>query len=135
MMTNAKAIKENATIEKIIITQKEDALLASSIGFYGDLDGMIVLLFPKTIAKKACELLIGETVEDEELILDALAELVNIVGGKLKTLLSDEKVAVNITLPRTYNDIEDVLEVIGERKGVQVDLKFDDDHFTFFLTR
>ncbi len=134
MMTNSKAVKEHATIEKIIIMDEAE-LLASSIGFYGDIDGMIVLVFPKTIAKKACELLIGEETDDEEMILDSLAELVNIVGGKLKTLLSDEKIAVNITLPRTYNDIEDVIEVIGERKGVQVDLKFDNEHFTFFLTR
>lgn len=134
MMTNAKAVKEQAKVEKIILMQSDD-LLASSIGFYGDIDGMIVLVFPRNIAQKACELLIGEETEDEELILDALAELVNIVGGKLKTLLADEKVGVNITLPRTYDDIEDVLEVIGDRKGVQVDLLFGGEHFTFFLTR
>ena len=134
MMTNAKAVKEQAKVEKIILMQEKD-LLASSIGFYGDIDGMIVLVFPKQIAKKACELLIGEETNDQELILDALAELVNIVGGKLKSLLSDEKIGINITLPRTYDDIQDVLEVIGERKGVQVDLKFANEHFTFFLTR
>ncbi len=134
MMTNSKAAKEQAAIEKIIIMDEAE-LLASSIGFYGDIDGMIVLIFPKTIAKKACELLIGEETDDEELILDALAELVNIVGGKLKTLLSDAKISINITLPRTYDDIEDVKEVIGDRKGVQVDLRFKEDHFTFFLTR
>ena len=134
MMTNAKAVKEQVKVEKIILMDA-DELLASSIGFYGDIDGMIVLVFPKTIAKKACELLIGEETDDEALVLDALAELVNIVGGKLKTLLSDEKVSVNITLPRTYDDIEDVLEVIGDRKGVQVDLLFGGEHFSFFLTR
>ncbi len=96
---------------------------------------MSVLVFPKTIAKKACELLIGEETNDEALILDSLAELVNIVGGKLKTLLSDEKVNVSITLPRTYSKIDDMLEVLGERKGVQVDLLFGGEHFTFFLTR
>ncbi len=135
MMTNAEAIKEDVKIEKIILTQKEDELLGSSIGFYGDMDGIIVLIFPKNIAKKACELLIGEETDDEELILDSLAELVNIVGGKLKTLLSDIKINISITLPRTYNNIDDVLEVIGEKKGVQVDLKFNEEHFTFFLTR
>jgi len=134
MMTNAKAVKENANIETLKI-ELSNELLASSIGFYGDMDGMIVLIFPKNIAKKACELLIGEETDDEELILDSLAELVNIVGGKLKTILSEHKISINITLPRTYNDINDVLEVIGDRKGVQVDLNFDNEHFSFFLTR
>ena len=134
MMTNAKAVKKEAKVEKIDVGACDD-LLASSIGFYGDIDGMSVLVFPKTIAKKACELLIGEETNDEALILDSLAELVNIVGGKLKTLLSDEKVNVSITLPRTYSKIDDMLEVLGERKGVQVDLLFGGEHFTFFLTR
>ncbi len=134
MMTNAKAKKERVQVEKIAVSQRGE-LLASSIGFYGEIDGMIILIFPKNIAKKACELLIGEETEDENLILDSLAELVNIVGGKLKTLLSDEKVNVSITLPRTYQKIEDVLEVVKERKGVQVDLLFGGEYFSFFLTR
>ena len=70
-----------------------------------------------------------------ELILDTLAELVNIVGGKIKTLLGDAKISVNITLPRTYANVENLLEVVQDKKGVQLDLKFDDDKFLFFLTR
>ena len=135
MMTNAHAAKERVLVETLTISKDTSNLLASSIGFYGDIDGMSVLVFPKNIAQKACELLIGEETSDEELILDALGELVNIVGGKLKTLLGDVKVNVTITLPRTYSNVVDLLEVVGDRKGVQVDLKFNDDDFTFFLTR
>ncbi|MDF1882637.1 chemotaxis protein CheX [Sulfurimonas sp. SAG-AH-194-C21] len=134
MMTNSKAIKESANINKLQIDSKEGKI-ASSIGFYGDMDGMVVLVFPKEIAKKACELLIGEETEDMELVLDTLAELVNIVGGKVKTLLADEKISVNITLPRTYPDIDSLLEIVQEKKGVQVDLSFNNDKFIFFLTR
>ncbi|SFV57902.1 FIG00470709: hypothetical protein [hydrothermal vent metagenome] len=134
MMTNAQAIKESAEVAKIHIENQENKI-ASSIGFYGDIDGMILLVFPIDIAKKACELLIGEDTDDFELILDTLAELVNIVGGKIKTLLSDENIHVNITLPRTYKDIQELLEITGEKKGVQVDLSFNNDKFLFFLTR
>lgn len=134
MMTNSKAIKEAAEVHQITIDDKEDKI-ASSIGFYGDMDGMVILVFPKAIAKKACELLIGEDTDDVELILDTLAELVNIVGGKIKTLLADSHVSVDITLPRTYHSIDGLLEVTDGRKGVQVDLAFDNDKFLFFLTR
>jgi len=134
MMTNSKAIKEAVNINKISIKERKGKI-ASSIGFYGDIDGLVVLVFPQDIAKKACELLIGEETDNSELILDTLAELVNIVGGKVKTLLSDQHISVNITLPRTYSDIGDLLEVAQERKGVQVDLSFDNDKFVFFLTR
>lgn len=134
MMTNAKAIKEAANVSNINIINKKDKI-ASSIGFYGDIDGMVILVFPQNIAKKACELLIGEQTDDMELILDSLAELINILGGKIKTLLSDNKINVNITLPRTYDDVGNLLDIIEHRKGVQVDLAFDDDKFIFFLTR
>lgn len=134
MMTNAKAVKEAASVHNLIIEDK-NGKIASSIGYYGDIDGMVILVFPQGIAKKACELLIGENTDDMELILDTLAELVNIVGGKIKTLLADELINVNITLPRTYQDVDSLLEVVENRRGVQVDLSFDGDKFLFFLTR
>jgi CheY-specific phosphatase CheX len=134
MMTNAKAHKDAAQVDSIHIDE-EDGKIASSIGFYGDMDGMVVLVFPQKIAQKACELLIGETTNDTELILDTLAELVNMVGGKVKTLLADHNVSVDITLPRTYDNIQDLKEVVQDKKGVQVDLSFNDDKFLFFLTR
>lgn len=134
MMTDSKAVKETAQIHAIEIKDHKDKI-ASSIGFYGDMDGMIILIFPKDIAKKTCQLLIGEETDDLDLILDTLAELVNIVGGKVKSLLADHKVNVNITLPRTYPNIDALLEVAQDRKGVQVDLAFDNDKFLFFLTR
>lgn len=134
MMTNSKAIKEAAEVHNIQVKDKENKI-ASSIGYYGDIDGMVILIFPTHIAQKACELLIGESTDDMELIIDTLAELVNIVGGKIKTLLSDDNINVEITLPRTYQDIDSLLEVVDGRKGVQVDLSFDDNKFLFFLTR
>lgn len=134
MMTNSKATKDAVQINEIKIDNKVDKI-ASSIGFYGDMDGMIILIFPTGIAKKACELLIGEETDDIELILDTLAVLVNIVGGKLKTLLLNQKINVDITLPRTYPDVDSLLEITEFKKGVQVDLTFDNDKFLFFLTR
>ncbi|HFB54180.1 MAG TPA: chemotaxis protein CheX, partial [Sulfurimonas autotrophica] len=134
MMTNSQALKEAVKMDKIEIENKENKI-ASSIGFYGDIDGMVILVFPQGIAKKACELLIGESTDDKELILDTLAELVNIVGGKVKTLLSDEGIHVDITLPRTYPNVDSLLEIAQDKKGVQVDLNFNNDNFLFFLTR
>ncbi len=134
MMTNSKAMKESAKVDNIEVKNQENTI-ASSIGFYGDMDGMVVLIFPQEIAKKACELLIGEETNDKEMILDTLAELVNIVGGKVKTLLADHDVSVDITLPRTYPDVKSLLEIVEGKKGVQVDLSFNDDKFIFFLTR
>ena len=135
MMTNSQAIKNAAKVDQITISGKLEDKIASSIGFYGDIDGMVILVFPFDIAKKASQLLIGEATEDTELVLDTLAELVNIVGGKIKSLLFEAEISVNITLPRTYDNVNSLLDVVGDKKGVQVDLSFDNDKFLFFLTR
>ncbi len=134
MMTNAKAVKKSVTMQTLVIENIEDKM-ASSIGFYGDIDGMIILIFPSEVAKKSCALLIGEETDDVNQILDALAEFVNIIGGRTKTLLSEKKISVDITLPRTYATAQSLLEVASSKKGVQVDMTFNDDNFTFFLTR
>ena len=135
MMTNSQAIKDAAKVDSIVIKGDLEDKIASSLGFYGDIDGMVILVFPIEIAKKACELLIGEATEEVEMILDTLAELVNIVGGKIKSLLFEQGIHVNITLPRTYSNVNSLLDVVGDKKGVQVDLSFDNDKFLFFLTR
>lgn len=134
MMTNAKAAKESANITTLTLHDKENQI-ASSIGYYGDMDGMVVLVFPKEIAKEACELLIGEETNDEDLILDTLSELVNILGGKIKTILADHDIKVSITLPRSYTDLDELVDTVNNKKGVQVDLIFDNNKFLFFLTR
>ncbi len=134
MMTSATANKEAANIHQLDVEDTQDKV-ASSIGFYGDMDGMIVLIFPKEIARKTCELLLGEAEHDIDAILDALAEFVNIIGGRVKSLLSEKGVALSITLPRTYLKVDDLLEMMQNKKGVQVDLNFAGDKFVFFLTR
>ncbi len=134
MMTNAKAVKKSAEIQKLFI-DNIDTKMASSIGFYGDMDGMIILIFPKEVAKKSCALRLGEETDDVNQILDALAEFVNIIGGRTKTLMSEKHISVDITLPRTYSNVSSLLEVVDSKKGVQVDMSFNNDNFTFFLTR
>lgn len=134
MMTNAVATKNGLNIQTLEIKDSKNQY-ASSIGFYGDMDGIIILVFPKDIAKKACELLIGEATDDEEAVLDSLAEFVNIIGGRAKALLGEQKHRVDITLPRTYGDVDALMEMAQHKKGVQVDLSFQGNNFIFFLTR
>ena len=134
MMTNAAAVKNSVNVQPLTIPITKDQY-ASSIGFYGDIDGLIILIFPKKIAKKACELLIGDENANEEEILDSLAEFVNIIAGRAKVLLTAKKYLLDITLPRTYADVNTLLEIAQNKKGVQVDLSFEGERFIFFLTR
>ena len=135
-LTGADAQKESASITLFNIEDNGRDLMASSIGFYGDVDGMIVLVFPMAIAKKACMLLLGEELEDREELQDALSEFVNIIGGRAKSLLAERtKTKIKITIPRTFGSIEDVKSTIGKKKGALVNLKFNKYPFYLFLTR
>ncbi len=134
MMTNAKPEKRGVEVKSLAVEEAEGKI-AASIGFYGDIDGMIILVFPRAVAKKACELLIGEAAEDEEAVLDAIAEFVNIIGGKAKSILAEKSIRIDITLPRTYGTMESLFGVVADKRGVQVDLAFQHDQFSFFLTR
>lgn len=135
MMTNAKAEKTSAAISTLNVEEK-GTLFCSSIGFYGDIDGIVMLIFPIEIAHQACTLLLGEENPSDEDTLDTIAEFVNIIGGRVKAILSEnEDYDVTITLPRTYTDIKTLLEMTADKKGVQVDLSLGKQSFTFFLTR
>ncbi len=134
MMTGAQATKDAAQIQELNLSNIDEPI-ASTIGFYGDIDGMIVLIFPKSLAKKSCELLLGEESDSLEEILDSLGEFVNIIGGRLKALLEDKSISVDITLPRTFDSIKTFEELMNEKKGAQVDLNFDQDKFILFLTK
>ncbi|MCF6201695.1 MAG: chemotaxis protein CheX, partial [Hydrogenimonas sp.] len=132
MMTNMIAVKDDMKIQEF--AAKGEDLMASSVAFYGDIEGMVTLVMPKKLVKKSCMLLIGEESEDDEILADALSELVNIVAGKSKTALQDVGVNINITLPRSYTSIDDLSAVLQGVQGVQVNFSFDDYPFTFYLS-
>lgn len=133
-MTGIKAEKGKVAIEDFAVDLTEE-LLATSIGFYGDLDGMAILVFPARIAKKTCKLLLGEEEVKDDQVLDALSEFVNIIAGQAKNSLQKRNVSIQITLPRTFADLDAVQEVVEHRKGVQVNMRFDGEPFYLFLTR
>jgi len=131
MMTNMDVAKEGMKIQPYAPRPKD--AMASSIAFYGDVDGMITLVMSKDLVKNACKLLIGEESDDIEVLEDALGELVNIVAGKSKSMLQEKGTNVTITLPRSYASIEELKKTLGDTQGVQVNFSFDHYPFTFYL--
>ncbi len=67
-----------------------------------------------------------EILQNRELLEELSSSSAANVSGKVKTLLADEKISVNI---------DSLLEIVQDKKGVQVDLCFNNDKFSFFLTR
>ena len=96
-MSSQSAQKSMVEIQKLKI-DSDKKFFSSSIALYGDIECMIVLVFPISLAKKSCALLIEEDDKEED-VLDALGEFVNIIGGKTKALLAKEGINVNISCP------------------------------------
>jgi hypothetical protein len=49
-------------------------------------------------------------------------------------MLSDKDISINITIPRNFESLEDLQNMLGDKKGVQIDFTFEDQPFTFFLS-
>jgi chemotaxis protein CheX len=93
--------------------------------------GTITLKFPQELMKKVYSLMIGE--EDLPSILeielyDAVAELVNIVVGGGKKVLSEKGVHFNITVP-TSSKVDDNINYGPQANVVVVPFSIDGEEF------
>jgi len=132
IMIDKQAFKEEMKLQPFQPVGEE--LMAGSIAFYGDIEGVISLIMPKALVKQSCALLIGEDSDDEKILSHALSELLNIIAGKSKRLLKEEGVTIDITLPKSYLSVDDLCKLLHGVEGVQVNFSFDDYPFTFYLS-
>ena len=133
VMTSTVPKKQDVKLQNLTIKDETKEYLASSIAIYGELEGMITLVMERSLVQKSCELLLGE-VSSDDMLQDGLSEIVNVITGKSKSILADKDININITIPRNFNNLEDIRKVVGKKKGVQVDFTFQDQPFVFFLS-
>ncbi|GAB4247318.1 chemotaxis protein CheX [Deferrisoma sp.] len=109
------------------------------IGITGDVTGAVALSFPRALARRICEALLGESVADDDPgIADAVGELANIVTGGVKRAydklgvrfqLSTPTVAVGERHKILYPSDRPVLVIpfrtLGTPFWVQATLKFE----------
>ncbi|MGM0533807.1 MAG: chemotaxis protein CheX [Campylobacterota bacterium] len=133
VMTSTVPKRKDMKIQPLSVPDDSKEYLASSIAIYGQIEGMITLIMERSLAKKACELLLGD-VSSEELLLDGLSEVVNVITGKSKSMLGDKDISINITIPRNFESLKDLQNMLADKKGVQIDFTFEEQPFTFFLS-
>jgi len=132
-LSGALLVRKSLQLQEIKPLNTEEAFCVS-IGFYGDLDGVLFLLFEKESAKKTCRILIEEDATDE-IVLEALGEFVHIVGGKISQLLLKQKIKIEITMPRVFVNLQEVKDFQKGSKGAQIDLEIEGKPLTLFLTK
>ncbi len=133
VLSGYNAVKKLIKIQELNLENGKD-LLSASIGFYGDIDGILILIFEKSIAKETCKILLEEDSSEEDLA-DALGEFTYIIGGKISQQLHKKGIKIDITMPRTFESVEDIMRSQKNSRGAQVNLNVDGRDLTLFLTR
>jgi len=135
LMTGIQAKKEKPAITELTFDHTKNNYIASSVGFYGDLDGMLVLVFSENLTKKVAKILLGEDISSKEELNDVVGEFANIIVGNVKANIAKQEKKIDLTLPKVFSDIENLLNLVKEKKGAEVKFYFEEEEFYFFLTR
>lgn len=80
--------------------------ITGMVGLAGTHKGVLAVHFPKQVALAVTSSFLGMDVEEiNEDVQDAIGEIANMLGGNLKTILSDRGKDINLSLPSTiYGD-------------------------------
>ncbi|NPA87420.1 MAG: chemotaxis protein CheX [Epsilonproteobacteria bacterium] len=134
LMTGVTATKEPPNIKEVTLDTSKD-YVASSIGFYGDNDGVMILIFTEKLSRRISKILLGEEYQSKEDLVDMVGEFANIIVGNVKRELKKYDVDINLTLPKVFDEIENLQNIVVNRKGIEVKFYFDGEEFYFYLIR
>jgi CheY-specific phosphatase CheX len=133
MMTGGKTEKKGNNIGQLSVDDTQSCM-GSIIGFDGDLDGTIAIIFAKDLAQEVMLGMLGEEVEDEEELVDSIGEFANIIAGRTKALLQEQKTNIKITIPKCFSHSQDILDIIKESQGVLINITLNEKPIYIFLT-
>ncbi|GAX88182.1 conserved hypothetical protein [Lebetimonas natsushimae] len=134
LLTGTEAKREKAELSTIEIDKSKN-YISSSIGFYGDVDGLLVLIFSEKLSKKISKILIGEEIESKEELVDMVGEFANIIVGNVKSEFQKEDIEIELTLPKVFEDLEKLEVLVQNKKALKVKFYFEDEEFYIYLTR
>ncbi len=134
MMTGVKAEKESPRITEVSIDKSKN-YVASSIGFYGDMDGMMILILTENLTKRISKILLGEEYKTKEELNDMVNEFANIILGTVKREIQKHDLKINVTLPKVFDEIQNLQNIVINRKGIEVKFYFEGEEFYFYLLR
>jgi chemotaxis protein CheX len=84
--------------------QSDKPIIASAVGFLGDINGVIYLYFEEPLAKRLTGQFLGMEMaeveaEGHEVVNDALGEISNMIGGTFKNSMCDRGQNCRLTIP------------------------------------
>ncbi len=99
--------------------ETEHAIIASAVGYLGDVSGIIYLYFEEPLAKRLTGQLLGMELADvesegHEVVNDALGEVSNMVVGTFKNNLCDKGMNCRLTIPSILRGKHFAIEATSE---------------------
>ncbi len=93
---------EVAVIEEAPPAEKSENYLVGSVNFTGEIMGIVSIGVPDALARRMTASMLGieiDEIESDDEIKDLLGEISNIVGGNLKSSLTDAGIACRLSPP------------------------------------
>lgn len=105
--------------------------IASSVGFTGNLNGVIYLYSTVQFAGRITSGLLGLSeaeAQQEEYVNDAMGEIANMVVGHVKSRLTDSGVACVMTIPSIVRGSRLGIEAVSRTEVVRMSFQNGDSH-------
>lgn len=112
-------------------------IIGSTMHFQGELDGDFILIFPKELAIKAIEAMVGGSINKNNVaeIADGIGEFCNIITGSIKTALSKNNIKVLFDLPKTFTSIVQLKNLVSQNRGIWIDMQLSGQPFYIFIVK
>jgi len=133
VLSGKNAQKKTVNIQEL--KQKDDIKhLVSIMGIYGDINCIFILIMEESVAKEVCKILMNEEFTEEELY-DAYSEFSNVIGGKVMQKLKSKHINIEITMPRIFDKISEVIKLEKGHIGVQANFKIQNQDMILYLSK
>ncbi len=131
VLSNKKAKKESVKIQSLESDMKDEVVI-STVGFYGDVDAVSLLIMDKYDAQDVCKILLPEEFTAEELF-DAFSEFANVISGKILQKFKSKHLHAEATMPRIFDKMSEVKKLESTKHGVQTNFKIGNKEMILFL--
>lgn len=109
--------------------------LVCLLRFDGDIDGVMLVAYPKGLAKNIAREIAIKNKEKINNAYEAIMQFTQILGGRIKVKMVEKEGYLQIIDHDAFNGLIDIPHKILERKGIFVELKHEEGSVLLFLTR
>lgn len=141
IIESAQEIFSTMIMMEVTVSEKEDSgsmslvdSISGVIGLAGTHKGVLAIHLPSTVAMGITSSFLGMDVDEvNEDVEDAVGELANMLGGNLKTILSENGRDIDLSLPTTISGKEYEFQSNRNADTERIQLKCDAGDFSIEL--